>query len=69
MTDIVKVVKDRMQRVVSRHPDGEQVVVDTGHAAVRDRYRAQREEATRRRRRLFRSLGMDSIEAVLRKPL
>lgn len=47
---------------------GEHVVVDTGSAAVREHYRRRQEEAADRRRRLFRSLGLDFVEARTDQP-
>jgi uncharacterized protein (DUF58 family) len=47
---------------------GQQVLVDTGSAAVREEYRRRREAAVAERRRAFRSLGIDSIEVQTDQP-
>ena len=47
---------------------GAHVLVDTASAEVRDQYRRQRDAADTSRRRLFRSLGMDSIEVRTDEP-
>ena len=43
---------------------GKEVLVDTDSAAVRDNYKKARETARRRRKRLFRGLGIDPIEVL-----
>jgi uncharacterized protein (DUF58 family) len=47
---------------------GEQILVDSGSAAVRERYREQRAAAVAVRQRLFRSLGVDPIEVRTDEP-
>ena len=47
---------------------GEERLVDTGSRAVRERFAAAREAARARRRRLFRALGIDFVEAPTDKP-
>ena len=47
---------------------GQQVLVDTGSAAVRRQYRERREAAVLARQRLFRSLGVDPIEVQTDQP-
>jgi uncharacterized protein (DUF58 family) len=47
---------------------GEQVLVDSGSAAVRRRYRERREAAVAERQRLFRTLGLDPIEVPTDEP-
>ena len=47
---------------------GEQILVDSGSAAVRDRYRAYRAAAVAARQRLFRGLGVEPIEVRTDQP-
>jgi len=47
---------------------GQQVLVDTGSARVREEYRRRREAAVAERRRAFRALGIDSIEVQTDQP-
>ena len=47
---------------------GEERLVDTDSRAVRERFAAAREAARARRRRLFRALGIDFVEAPTEKP-
>jgi uncharacterized protein (DUF58 family) len=47
---------------------GQQVLVDTGSARVREAYRAQRTAAVAARQRLFRALGIDTIEVQTDQP-
>ena len=47
---------------------GQQVLVDTGSAAVREAYREQRAAAALARQRLFRALGIDTIEVQTDQP-
>jgi uncharacterized protein (DUF58 family) len=47
---------------------GEQVLVDSGSAAVRRRYRERREAAVAERQHLFRMLGLDGIEVPTDEP-
>jgi uncharacterized protein (DUF58 family) len=47
---------------------GEQVLIDSGSAAVRRRYRERRDAAVAERRRLFRTLGLDGIEVPTDEP-
>ncbi len=47
---------------------GQQVLVDTGSARVREAYRAQRAAAVAARQRLFRALGIDTIEVQTDQP-
>jgi uncharacterized protein (DUF58 family) len=47
---------------------GQQVLVDTGSARVREEYRRRREAAVAERRRAFRGLGIDSIEVQTDQP-
>jgi uncharacterized protein (DUF58 family) len=47
---------------------GEQVLVDSGSAKVRQHYRERHEAAVAERRRLFRTLGLDPIEVPTDEP-
>jgi uncharacterized protein (DUF58 family) len=47
---------------------GEPILVDTGSAVVRNRYREQRAAAVAARQRLFRGLGVDPIEVRTDEP-
>ena len=47
---------------------GEERLVDTDSRAVRERFAAAREAARARRRRLFRALGIDFVEAPTEEP-
>jgi uncharacterized protein (DUF58 family) len=47
---------------------GQPILIDTGSAAVRNRYREQRAAAVAARQRLFRGLGVDPIEVRTDEP-
>ncbi|MCC2663241.1 MAG: hypothetical protein K0S35_1163 [Geminicoccaceae bacterium] len=48
---------------------GQQVLIDTGSARVREEYRRRRAAAVAERRRAFRALGIDSIEVETDQPI
>ncbi|MDF2780215.1 MAG: hypothetical protein K0S96_17 [Geminicoccaceae bacterium] len=48
---------------------GQQVLIDTGSARVREEYRRRRAAAVAERRRGFRALGIDSIEVETDQPI